>query len=242
MWHDWFRKRVADNVPYDKIVHGVLCASSREGKKPEEWIEQVKLVDNAIQKGFDTSYAERETLDLYWRRQQQVPIEQWGERTAAAFMGVRIECAQCHKHPFDRWSQVDYRAYANVFGQVTFGQSAEAKKCIDEENKARRGQGKKNNQLILVRELFVQPMPNKSLPHPDTGKKLRAQGARRAGADGRPGEGPARGVVPVAALAGESVLRPQLCQSRVGPLPWRRHRQSGGRLLAGQSGVQREAA
>ena len=31
------------------------------------------------------------------------------ERTAAAFLGVRIECAQCHKHPFDRWTQADYR-------------------------------------------------------------------------------------------------------------------------------------
>lgn len=171
MWHDWFRKRVAENMPYDRIVHGVLCASSREGKAPEDWLEQVKLVDNAIQKGFDATYAERETLDLYWRRQQQVPIEQWGERTAAAFMGVRIECAQCHKHPFDRWSQADYRAYANVFGQVVFGQSPEAKKLIDEENKVRK-EAAKNNQQILVREVFVLPTPNRSLPHPDTGAKL----------------------------------------------------------------------
>jgi hypothetical protein len=172
MWHDWFRKRVADNMPYNQIVHGVLCASSREGKEPQEWIEQVKLVDNAILKGFDTNYAERRTLDLYWRRQQQVQIEQWGERTAAAFMGVRIECAQCHKHPFDRWSQADYRAYANVFGQVVFGQSPDAKKAIDAENKARKVPGKNNNQQILVREVFVQPLPVKSLPHPDTGAKL----------------------------------------------------------------------
>jgi hypothetical protein len=171
MWHDWLRKRVAENMPYDRIVHGVLCASSREGKSPEDWLEQVQVVDTAIQKGFDTSYAGRDTLDLYWRRQQQVQIEQWGERTAAAFMGVRIECAQCHKHPFDRWTQADYRAYANIFGQVVFGQSPEAKKVIDEENKVRKAAAK-NNQQILVREVFLQPVPVKSLPHPDTGAKL----------------------------------------------------------------------
>jgi hypothetical protein len=173
MWHDWFRKRVAENTPYDQIVHGVLCATSREGKTPEDWIEHVKTIDTAIEKGFDSDYAERSTLDLYWRRQQAVPIEQWGERTAAAFMGVRIECAQCHKHPFDRWSQADYRAYGNIFGQVAVGQSPDAKKVIDAENAARKGKGpKNNNQVNNVREMFVLPMPGKGLPHPDTGAAL----------------------------------------------------------------------
>ena len=54
-----------------------------------------------------------------------MPVDQWGEKTAAAFLGVRVECAQCHKHPFDRWTQVDYRAYANVFAAVSFGVSPE---------------------------------------------------------------------------------------------------------------------
>jgi hypothetical protein len=173
LWHEWFRKRIADNLPYDQVVHGVLCASSREGKTPNEWIEQVRKVDTALEKGFDGGeYASRDTLDLYWRRQQAVAIEQWGERTAAAFMGVRIECAQCHKHPFDRWSQADYRAYANIFGQVVFGQSPEAKPVIDEENKVRRSQAKNNNQQNIVREVFVSATPAKSLPHPDTNKAL----------------------------------------------------------------------
>jgi hypothetical protein len=29
-------------------------------------------------------------------------------------LGVRLECAQYHKHPFDRWTQADYRSYANL--------------------------------------------------------------------------------------------------------------------------------
>jgi hypothetical protein len=172
LWHDWLRKRVAENMPYDEIVHGVLCATSREGKTPEEWIEQVKTIDQAVEKGFDANYAERSTLDLYWRRQQAVTIEQWGERTAAAFMGVRVECAQCHKHPFDRWSQADYRAHANIFGQVSFGQSPDAKKVIDEENKVRKGQAKNGNNQNVVREVFVLAAPGKTLPHPDTGAAL----------------------------------------------------------------------
>ena len=76
--------------------------------------------------GFASGYAKRPTLDLFWRRiagEDFFPLEQMAELTAAAFLGVRLECAQCHKHPFDRWTQADYRGFANVFGQVQFGSS-----------------------------------------------------------------------------------------------------------------------
>ncbi|MFO0970056.1 MAG: DUF1549 and DUF1553 domain-containing protein [Gemmataceae bacterium] len=174
MWHDWFRKRVGENMPYDQIVHGVLCATSRDGLKPEEWVEQTKKIDDAITSGFDDSlYASRHSLDLYWRRQQNQTIELWGERTAAAFMGIRLECAQCHKHPFDRWSQVDYRAYANLFAPVAFGVSPEGKKAVGDENERRKKEAgaKKGAQLNVLKEIYI-GAPAKTLPHPDTGAKL----------------------------------------------------------------------
>jgi len=34
------------------------------------------------------------------------------------FLGVRIECAQCHHHPFDRWTQTDYFGMAAYFAQL----------------------------------------------------------------------------------------------------------------------------
>ena len=40
MWHDWFRKRFAENMPYDEIVHGVLCATSRDALAPQDYIKQ----------------------------------------------------------------------------------------------------------------------------------------------------------------------------------------------------------
>ncbi|MFO0931028.1 MAG: DUF1549 domain-containing protein, partial [Gemmataceae bacterium] len=94
MWHDWFRKRIADNLPYDQIVKGVLTATSRQGKSPEEYIKDVEAIETAQDEGKKSTYADRETLDLFWRSQQRVPPEQWGEKTAAAFLGVRLECAQ----------------------------------------------------------------------------------------------------------------------------------------------------
>jgi hypothetical protein len=175
MWHDWLRKRFADNVPYDEIVRDILTATSREDQPPEEWLKQTRAVEQAVLKGFDTSaYAARQTLDLFWRRQQAVPIEQWGEKTAAAFLGIRLECAQCHKHPFDRWSQADYRGYANIFSQVVFGVSPQAKKLVDAENAQRKRKMAKGQQPIIVKEVFLVAR-GKTLPNPDTNRPLPAR-------------------------------------------------------------------
>jgi hypothetical protein len=176
MWHDWFRKRLVENRPYDEIVRGVLCATSREGKSPEAWVEQAKAIEEAAQKGFDAPYAARDTLDLFWRRQQRVPIEQWGEKTAAAFMGVRLECAQCHKHPFDRWTQADYRAHANIFGQVRYAVSPEARKVIQAANaELRKVPPAKGQRIPPLRELYVAAGRPLALPHPDTNRPLPPQ-------------------------------------------------------------------
>lgn len=171
MWHDWLRKRVADNQRYDELVRDVLTATSLDGRKPEEWIQAVRKLDECLAPpadgkqpdpaaGFDSEYRDKKTLDLFWRRQQQVPIEQWGEKVAAAFLGVRLECAQCHKHPTDRWTQDDYWGFANVFAPVVLANnqfsSPELKKLVEEEAK-RRKEGvdeKKQNQVVAVRELF----------------------------------------------------------------------------------------
>jgi hypothetical protein len=175
-WHDWFRKRFAENMPYDEIVRGVLLATSREENSINDWLEQTRLTDDELVKGFETSYPSRATLDLFWRRQQMIPIEQWGEKVAAAFLGVRLECAQCHKHPTDRWTQADYRGFANIFAWLGVGISPEAKKAVDAENAERRklagNDQKKAQNIITVREVYVLNSPGKLLPHPDTNAVL----------------------------------------------------------------------
>ena len=171
MWHDWLRKRVADNVPYDQIVRNILTATSLDGETPEEWLAFTKKLDEQAAKGFTSDYPDKKTLDLFWRRQQQVPPEVWGEKVAAAFLGVRLECAQCHKHPTDRWTQDEYWAFANIFAQLTFAtkqySSPALKKLADAENAARAKGAKNNNQVTLVRELFVSPR-GRLKPNPAT--------------------------------------------------------------------------
>jgi hypothetical protein len=156
----------------------VLCATSREGQGPRAWMEQVRKIDHQFLWGHDSDYAQRKTLDLYWRRRPAVTIEPWGERTAAAFLGIRLECAQCHKHPFDRWTQADYRAYANVFGAVAVGASPEAAELIAAENAERRKKiknlGPVVQELHEVQELFL-AADAQVLRHPDTGQPLTAR-------------------------------------------------------------------
>ncbi len=180
MWHDWFQKRMAENMPYDQIIHSVLCATSRDKLSPDDYLKQYTQLEADADKGWTNTYADKETLDLFWRRQQQVTVDVWGEKTAAAFLGVRVECAQCHKHPFDRWTQVDYRAYANIFTAVNFGVSPDSKKAFDAENAERKKQNDadKKKQLQPIREIYVGPAAGGkggnggALPHPDTGKPL----------------------------------------------------------------------
>jgi hypothetical protein len=192
MWHNWFRKRLAANMPYDEMVRGVLCATSRDGKTPEEYLQEVVKIEEACAKYEESSYPDKATLDLFWRKQGRVTNEQWGEKTAAAFLGVRLECAQCHKHPFDRWTQADYRSFANIFTQVQFGSSPDAAKLFKEENKtrnelnrerskaAKNAKGKKGVKppppLAFIREVFIGPFGGKGssnpLRDPDTNKVL----------------------------------------------------------------------
>lgn len=176
MWHDWLRKRIADNTPYDQIVRDIVTATSRDGQSPDEWLTYVKKLDEQIEKGIHTDYPEKKTLDLFWRRQQQVPIEQWGEKVAAAFLGVRLECAQCHKHPTDRWTQDEYWAFANVFAPVVFQNNQfstpELRKAVLAENTRRQeaNTGKNKNQVLQIREMFIAERGNRTKANPTTGR------------------------------------------------------------------------
>lgn len=199
MWHDWLRKRIADNAPYDQMVRDILTATSRDSMTPQEWIAFVRKIDEQAAKGPTTDYPSKKTLDLFWRRQQQVPIEQWGEKVAAAFLGVRLECAQCHKHPTDRWTQDDYWAFANIFAPVVFAgpnqfSSPELKKLADAENKARRNAAmadpKKKNQVVPVREMFIAARAVNRRPNPANRKTLAPRALAGPAISVKPGADP----------------------------------------------------
>lgn len=162
-FQQWIRARLEENTPYDQFVERILTATSREGRSLDEWGKEVI----AVNEGYTTPrtdielYAKRKTLDLYWQRRASAGVS-GTLQVAHAFLGLRLECAQCHRHPHDVWQQDDLLSFANFFMHVRqpgfqgdnekkFPEQAEyvktlnseAKKLADEAKKMRDTVGKK---------------------------------------------------------------------------------------------------
>jgi hypothetical protein len=89
LYYNWLVERLAKNMPMDEMVQELLGANGGTFKNPATNFYQ----------------ATTDTLNLT-------------ENVAQVFMGMRIQCAQCHNHPFDRWTQNDYYGFAAFFAQI----------------------------------------------------------------------------------------------------------------------------
>lgn len=120
-WYDWIYKRIAENVPYDELVAGIVTAKSIE---PEQTYQEFSEELCSIYRGdSEKSYADLSGLTHFWTRRDFRDAESRAINFAYAFMGVRIQCAQCHKHPFDQWSKQDFDEFTKFFGSVVFDQT-----------------------------------------------------------------------------------------------------------------------
>ncbi len=119
--HDWLRDKLDKNWPYDRFVGGMLTAASRDGRSLDEYLAENKAVHEKMQPraGFDDGvFARRQTLDLYWMRRVSDRPKELAIRSANTFLGLQIQCAECHKHPFDRWTQNDFEGFTSFFRVV----------------------------------------------------------------------------------------------------------------------------
>jgi hypothetical protein len=115
----WVRARLEENIPYDQFVERILLATSREGHTIEEYGDEVaKMMEGFAPGRPDLDlYKKRKTLDLYWQRRGSDGVS-GAMQVAHAFLGLRLECAQCHRHPHDVWQQDDLLSFANFFMRV----------------------------------------------------------------------------------------------------------------------------
>lgn len=163
-WWKWLAVRLERNEPYDQIVRNILLATSREGRSYDElarWLDEEKprLEDRTR---WDVRYPERKTLDTFWAKSTNRAPEVVAQEISHAFLGVHLECAQCHKHPFDRWTQEDFWGFAAFYPRIQFGYTREAT--------ARTEKG----QRPPFKELFVATRADGWLPvkHPRTQEVL----------------------------------------------------------------------
>jgi hypothetical protein len=119
-FYEWLRARMAENTPYDQLAERILLATSREGRPDGQWEREVQeLVSENTAKGPGLkAYAHRRTLDLYWQRGGGGGVRA-AMQVSHAFLGLRMGCAQCHRHPHDVWRQDDLLSFANFFMRVS---------------------------------------------------------------------------------------------------------------------------
>ncbi|MDB4680132.1 MAG: DUF1549 and DUF1553 domain-containing protein [Planctomycetaceae bacterium] len=91
----WLRQQFQQNTPYDEFAWAILTAKG-----------------NTFAESPAAFYQVHKDPEMLSRSISQI------------FLGVRIECAQCHHHPFERWSQQDYFALAGFFTGVGRKQAA----------------------------------------------------------------------------------------------------------------------
>lgn len=119
IYFHWLEKRLKDNTPYDQIVEGVLVSQSRE--KGQSYDDYIKEMGTYYRKDSPAEY-NKSTVPFFWMRNTFTQPPERSMATAYAFLGVRLQCAQCHKHPFDQWTQDDFNQFTNFFGRIVYNQ------------------------------------------------------------------------------------------------------------------------
>lgn len=96
-FHDWIRESIASNKPYDQFVSQIVAASGTVASHPPvAWYTQVSNITGRM------------------------------EDAAQLFLGQRLQCARCHHHPYEKWSQTDYAEMAAFFSTVSKKNEAES--------------------------------------------------------------------------------------------------------------------
>jgi hypothetical protein len=128
-WYSWLYKRVSENVSYDNLISGIVLANSR--KPDESYTEFCKRESDRIRNEGADGFAKTDGLTYFWGRRNFVKPEDRAIGFAYTFLGLRIQCAQCHKHPFDQWSQDDFKQFENFFTRIRYSQNGSDKKEYD---------------------------------------------------------------------------------------------------------------
>lgn len=90
-FHGWLRQAFASNTPLDQMVREIIAARGSTYEVPP--------------------------ANFY--RALRNPFER-SEAAAQLFLGARLQCAKCHNHPFDRWTQDDYYSWGSVFARIDY--------------------------------------------------------------------------------------------------------------------------
>jgi hypothetical protein len=104
--HRWLRKHFAANTPYDKMVRELISMPIGSG-------------NNGNQFDFQAAYEGTgpvSPLNFYFAKKAKP--EDLAASVGRLFLGVRLECAQCHDHPFGKWKREEFWSQAAFFAGI----------------------------------------------------------------------------------------------------------------------------
>src|SRR5262249_41852070 len=138
VFHDWIRESIAADKPYDEFVREILGAVGDETKcPPVVWYKDLQTADQFV------------------------------DNAAQVFLGTRLQCAQCHHHPYEKWGQDDYWGLAAYFGRLGRKNVPVAGLSIQNQQQQRQVffnktsgsvQNKRTNQAAIMKPLGGEPM------------------------------------------------------------------------------------
>src|SRR5262249_43062109 len=89
VFHNWIRESIAADKPYDEFAREIIGAIGDETKcPPTVWYKDMQTADQFV------------------------------DNVSQVFLGTRMQCAQCHHHPYEKWGQDDYWGLAAFFGRL----------------------------------------------------------------------------------------------------------------------------
>jgi mono/diheme cytochrome c family protein len=91
VFHGWIRQSIAENMPLDRFARELVAARGSTYQNPP----------------------------ANWWRANRDPVTR-AEQTARVFLGTQLNCAQCHNHPFERWTQDDYYDWTGLFARLDY--------------------------------------------------------------------------------------------------------------------------
>ena len=130
IFYQWIRAQIVKDVPLNEFAAKLIASRGSTYKHPE------------------ANYY-RALRDTYTR----------SEATAQVFLGIRMQCAKCHNHPFNKWTQDDYHQFAAFFSQIDY-------KLLNNKRKDRLDK----HEFIGEQVVFLNR--KKQLKHPVSGKVL----------------------------------------------------------------------
>jgi len=124
-WYNWIYRRLRENTPYDQLIERIVLAS---GRRPDQTYDDYAGETSAyFRDSSPLDFADRETMPHYWSRRSLGEPDAAALAFAHSFLGIRLQCAQCHKHPWDQWTQDDFQQFTAFFENVRFGVAPESK-------------------------------------------------------------------------------------------------------------------